>query len=318
MRWVRVLADDDVPLREGGRGARAYGEAVSVYLAFAVDRISNTLCTIARWTPSRDQTVTAFARQAIPMTWDYPDVNPFAGAAGDLTVAILSMQKALERFNTVKAGMAIQQDATLLQVRSMILSTDPPYYDNIGYADLSDYFYVWMRRNLRDIYPAIFSTVLVPKAPELIASQYRHGSKEKAKTFFESGMLDTFKNIRRFVRNDVPMTVYYAFKQQDAGFMTGGDPSEVSSTGWETMLASLIKADFSITGTWPMRTEGGNRMNAMGANTLASSIVLVCRPRPEDAPSTWRRRFLDALRVELLVALVAADDQGALGGSEKC
>ena len=186
-----LAAEDDRPLREGGRGARAYGEAVSVYLAFAVDRIANTLCTIARWTPGRDQTVTAFARQAIPMTWDYPDVNPFSGAAGDLAVAIGSMEKALRQCRVATPAHSNQEDATTLDSNAVFLSTDPPYYDNIGYADLSDFFYVWMRQNLRSVYPEVFSTVLVPKSQELIASRHRHGSQDEAKDFFESGMLDT-------------------------------------------------------------------------------------------------------------------------------
>ncbi|MCY3796830.1 MAG: hypothetical protein OXG84_03410 [Chloroflexi bacterium] len=159
---------------------------------------------------------------------------------------------------------------------------------------------------MRDIYPDIFSTMLVPKAAELIASSHRHGDKDEAKDFFEDGMLETFTNVRRFVRGDLPLTVYYAFKQQDAGFMGAGGQGlgrQVASTGWETMLSSLIEAGFSIMGTWPMRTEGKSRMNAMGANALASSIVLVCRPRPEDAPATSRRRFLDALRAELPAAI---------------
>ncbi len=298
-----LAADDDLPLREGGRGARAYGEAVSVYLAFAVDRISNTLCTISRWTPSRDQTVTAFARQALPMTWDYPDVNPFAGAAGDLNVALHSIEKALLRLESVTPAAAFQSDALRLKFAPICLSTDPPYYDNIGYADLSDFFYVWLRRNLRDVYPDVFATMLVPKATELIASTYRHGSKQAAKEHFESGMLDTFANIRSFVTHDFPQTVYYAFKQQDAGFLGNDTKTEVASSGWETMLTSMLAAGFSIVGTWPMRTEGGSRMNAMGTNALASSIILVCRPRPEDASATSRRRFLDALRAKLPAAI---------------
>ncbi len=209
------------------------------------------------------------------------------------------MEKALRQFKVATPAHISQEDATTLSFNAVILSTDPPYYDNIGYADLSDFFYIWMRQNLRNVYPEIFSTVLVPKSQELIASKHRHGSPDEAKDFFESGMLETFKNIRRFVRDDFPLTVYYAFKQQDAGFLTDGTTGEVASTGWETMLASLIKSGFSILGTWPVRTECRARMNAMGTNALASSIVLVCRPRPEDAPATSRRRFQDELRAKL-------------------
>jgi len=204
---------------------------------------------------------------------------------------------------------AIQADAGKLKPpEAVTLSTDPPYYDNIGYADLSDFFYVWLRRSLRDVYPELFSTMLVPKADELIASTHRHGGKNEAREFFESGMLDSFSSLRHFVTPDYPQTVYYAFKQQDAGFISASSErskkgKQVASTGWETMLTSLIAAGFSIVGTWPMRTEGSSRMNAQGANALASSIILVCRPRPEDAPATSRRRFLDALRAELPAAI---------------
>lgn len=194
--------------------------------------------------------------------------------------------------------------SALAPEQNIALSTDPPYYDNIGYADLSDFFYVWLRRNLRDVYPDIFSTMLVPKAAELIASSHRHGGKDQAKEFFEAGMLGAFRNFRRFVRRDLPITVYYAFKQQDAGFLQNDATEQLASTGWETMLTSMIMAGFTIVGTWPMRTERGVRMNAIGTNALASSIVLVCRPRPEEAPATSRRRFLDALRAELPAAIV--------------
>lgn len=197
----------------------------------------------------------------------------------------------------------MQIDARKLHQHPKTLSTDPPYYDNIGYADLSDYFYVWMRSNLREVFPEVFTTLAAPKDDELIASTYRHGSKEKAKTFFEDGLRDTFSILRNLVYDSYPLSVYYAFKQQDAGYMTGGADENVASTGWETMLTSLMETRFTIVGTWPVRTEGGHRINAKGTNSLASSIVLVCRPRPENAPPTSRRRFLDALRAELPPAI---------------
>ncbi len=299
------LPDDDIPLRDGGRGAFAYSEAVSVYLAFAVDKVANTLCTIAIWSTSRDQTATVFARQAIPMTWDYPDVNPFAGAAGDPIISIESISRVLKNLPANLPSSASQQDAVQINGNAITLSTDPPYYDNIGYADLSDFFYVWMRRNLRDIYPDIFGTMLVPKAEELIASRYRHNnSKPAASEYFESGMLETFINIRKFVTDEYPLTVYYAFKQQDASFIKDGTLHR-ASTSWETMLTSLIKAGFMICGTWPMRTERGGRMNAIKTNALASSIILVCRPRPHDASILSLGAFLQALRRELPPALKA-------------
>jgi len=184
---------------------------------------------------------------------------------------------------------------------------EDPYYDNIGYADLSDFFYVWLRRSLGRIYPDLFSTMLVPKAKELVATPYRFdGSKQKAQQFFEHGLGQAFAAVRTEACPDYPVTVYYAFKQAEA---EGDDDehedrgSDTASTGWETMLEGLLRSGFSITGTWPMRSEMSNRMVASGTNALASSIVLVCRPRPVDAPRTTRAAFLAALRRELPDAL---------------
>ncbi|MDJ1180774.1 DUF1156 domain-containing protein [Roseofilum sp. BLCC_M91] len=300
------LPDDDVPLNEVGTGARAYGEAIAVYLAFGVSRAANTLCTIARWTASRDQTVTAFARQAIPMTWDYPDVNPFSGAAGDLQVSLSSICEVLERNQINSNGQAIQHDAIAPHPNDTtpkLISTDPPYFDNIGYADLSDFFYVWLRRSLGSIYPNICSTLLVPKAQELVATPYRFGgSKQKAKEFFEEGLSKTFERLNKVVYSDYPLTVYYAFKQEETD-QKGQDDESVASTGWETMLEGLINKNFSIDGTWPMRSELSNRMVASGTNALASSIVLVCRPRPTDAAKITRRQLLTELKRQLPHAL---------------
>ncbi|MDE2777657.1 MAG: DUF1156 domain-containing protein, partial [Chloroflexota bacterium] len=294
------LADDDVPLREGGSGARAYGEAVSVYLAFAVDKGANIWSTITSWMSDRGAFRETFARQAIPMVWDYAEANPFSDSGGSFDLFLKRIVKTVEYLPGTHGAYAEQVDAqSIRELRKLLLSTDPPYYDNIGYADLSDFFYIWMRKSLREVHPNVFGTMLVPKSTELIASKHRHSNLEEAKEFFESGMLETFTNIRRFVLDHYPLTVYYAFKQQDAGFLKNGTSGDVASTGWETMLTSLIMAGFSILGTWPVRTEGSGRANAQGTNSLASSIILVCRPRPEGAPATSRRRFLDALRAEL-------------------
>jgi putative DNA methylase len=330
------LPNDDVPLAEGGTGARAYGEAISVYLAFGVSRAANTLCTVARWTASRDQTVTAFARQAIPMTWDYPDVNPFSGAAGDLQVSLSSICEVLEKSQINSDGRANQHDATAPHpddTTPKLISTDFPYYDNISYADLSDFFYAWLRRCLNSVYPDLFSTLLVPKDQELVATPYRFsGDKQKAKEFFEAGLSKAFNQIRGISHADYPLTVYYAFKQTEEDTSPQGQgedeedddtdkpiplsrtgrgargesPERMSgrvSTGWETMLEGLIRAGFTIDGTWPLRTELANRMIASGTNALASSIVLVCRPRPADAPKATRRQFLAELKRELPEAL---------------
>ncbi len=286
--------DGGSPLRDGGTGATAYVEAVGVYLAFAVDRMANTLCTIARWTPDRGQTVTAFARQAIPMTWDFPDVNPFAGAAGDYGVSVDGVIKGLSG-STEPQGFTTQDDATIQSVSiGKLVSTDPPYYDNVGYADLSDFFYVWLRRSLRSVFPDLFATLAVPKTDELVATPYRHGSKEKAEKFFLSGMTLAMQRLADQTHLAFPVTIFYAFKQSESRSDDG-----VASTGWETFLDAVIHAGFAVTGTWPMRTELGNRMVGMGTNALASSIVLVCRPRPVDAPVATRREFLDALKSEL-------------------
>ncbi|MCC6973769.1 MAG: DUF1156 domain-containing protein [Anaerolineae bacterium] len=307
------LPDDDVPLRDGGTGARAYAEAVSVYLAFAVDRLAEKCNSLSSWQNSADKIRGIFARQAIAMVWDYADVNPFSGSTGNFGDALVWISQVLEStkidfLSNYTINNVVQRDATNLDISGtwMVISTDPPYYDNIGYADLSDFFYVWMRRNLRDVFPHIFGTMLVPKEPELIASPYRHGGKEAANVHFETGLSATFIKVRRMVSGDYPLTVYYAFKQQDAEANDEDgeiDTVGVSSTGWETILSSLIDAGFSIDGTWPVRTERGGRTNEIGSNALASSIVLVCRPRAEDAPTISRRQFLEALRREMPAAL---------------
>ena len=292
-------ADDDVSLRDGGAGARAYGEAVSVYLAFAVDKSTDYYSSVARWHNSGEKISATFGRQVISMIWDYAEANPFSQSTGNWSAHINWIWKVLEFLPSGYIGLAEQEDAAQLARSAITLSTDPPYYDNIGYAHLSDYFYVWTRHMLRSIYPDIFGSMLTPKAQELIAEAARHPSKDDAKAFFERGMLGTFATIRRLVTKAYPLTVYYAFKQQDAGLLKDGASRNIASTGWETMLTSLIEAGFRIVGTWPMRTEGVSRLRAMSSNVLASSIVLVCRPRSEDAPATSRRRFLDALRAEL-------------------
>ena len=268
------LHDDGLSLRDGGTAATAYAEAVGVYLAFAVNRTANTLCTIARWTPGRTQTVTAFARQGIPMTWDFPDVNPFAGAAGDYSVSVEGVINGIAG-SVEPPGTATQADAATQVISAdKLVCTDPPYYDNVGYAALSDFFYVWLRRSLRPVYPDLFATLAVPKAEELIASPYRHGSKAKSESFFLDGMTQAMRRLAEQAHPSFPVTIYYAFKQSERKGKTG------TNTGWETFLAAVIESGFAISGTWPMRTELGNRMVGMRTNALASSIVLVCRRRP--------------------------------------
>ncbi|WP_420474277.1 DUF1156 domain-containing protein [Noviherbaspirillum sp. ST9] len=295
---VAGLPDDGKALEEGGAGGMAYADAIGVYLAMALDRTANTICTIARWTPDRGQTVTVFSRQAIPMTWDYPDVNPFAGAAGDFGVSVDGVIKGMTGA-TQPNGCVVQQDAaTQSTSQNKVVSTDPPYYDNIAYADLSDFFYVWLRRALKSVFPDLFATLAVPKAEELVATPYRHGSKEKAETFFLDGMTQAMHRLAEQAHPAFPVTIYYAFKQAESD----GDDG-TTNTGWDTFLAAVIEAGFAISGTWPMRTELSNRMIGSGTNALASSIVLVCRQRATNAATATRREFVAALKAELPQAL---------------
>ena len=293
------LPDDDRRLAAGGTGAPAYADAVATYLAFAVDKASDRNTSLCTWESGMDRMRNTFGRQAIPMVWDYAETNPFAGAGGDLRGTVESLCEVLDELVTGSAGQAKQLDATISAngIQSPLVSTDPPYYDNIGYADLSDFFYVWLRRSLAEVFPDLFSTVLTPKTAELVATPYRFGGdKAKAEVHFESGLGSAFRNIREAAHPDYPVTVYYAFKQAEDD---GDGPSALASTGWETMLEGLLHAGFTIDGTWPMRSELGNRMIASGTNALASSIVLVCRPRPTDAGITTRKDFVAALKREL-------------------
>jgi putative DNA methylase len=293
------LPDDSKPLRDGGTGAAAYADAVGVYLAFARDKVANWLTTISHWWGAQDKIRPTFTRQAVPMSWDYSEANPLAGAAGDLYVAALGIADAVSRLPAEAIGWSEQLDARqFTRANKVIVSTDPPYYDNIGYADLSDFFYVWLRRSLGPVFPDLFATLAVPKADELVATPYRHGSKEKAEAFFLDGMTQAMHRLAEQAHPAVPVTIYYAFKQSE----TEGDAG-TSSTGWETFLDAVIRAGFATSGTWPMRTENAGRMVGQKTNALASSIVLVCRPRAADAPTATRREFVTALKAELPVAL---------------
>ena len=301
------LPDDHIALSEGGTGARAYGEAVGVYLAFTVDKLADLCNSLNRWEPIAQCPRQLFARQAIPMVWDHAEGNPLGNSSGSWSILIRNLLKCFENgafdFPRDRSGTVKQFDAQSdCGLRDIMVSTDPPYYDNIGYADLSDFFYVWMRRSLKGTYPKLFRTMLVPKAEELVATPYRfEGSVEKARDFFEDGMLHTCQQIYQYAREDVPVTIYYAYKQSDTDEAENG--SQTASTGWETMLSAVIRAGFSITGTWPMNTECVSRSISQGTNALASSIVLVCRKRPADAPQVTRRSFIAELKRELRPAL---------------
>lgn len=300
----RVLADalaigmkKGERLENGGTSAEAYADAVATYLALGVSRTTDYSSNLCSWHNTGEKMRNVFGRQAIPMVWDYAEVNPFSSSSGNFRGQIEWVAKSLAHTPAVAPGEALQVSATTRDYRDLVISTDPPYYDNIGYSDLSDFFYVWLRRSLSTIQSKTVGTMLTPKAEELVANPYRHAGKNGAEKFFVEGFNSVFKRIRDTANTSVPLTVYYAYKQQDTKV------DGTSSTGWHTLLDGLIDSGWVITATWPMRTEGTTRLVASGTNALASSIVLACRPRPENAVSTTRRAFVAALKAELPDAL---------------
>jgi putative DNA methylase len=293
------MSTDDALLRDGGRGAVAYAEAVGVYAAFAVDKCSDYWSTICSWHNSGEKMRNTFGRQAIPMVWDYAEANPMCDSSGNWMAMVDWVWKALETTSATRAGAVLQADAQTQSISAnKVISTDPPYYDNIGYADLSDFFYVWLRRSLRPVFPEVFSTVTVPKAEELVATPARHGGSDQAEAFFLAGMTQAMQRLTEQAHPAFPVSIYYAFKQSERDSESG-----TASTGWETFLDAVIRAGFGTSGTWPMRTELGNRMRSTDSNALASSIVLVCRRRDLDAPTASRREFVGLLKSELPIAL---------------
>lgn len=295
--------DDLTPLEQDGRGAKAYAEAVSVYLAFAVDRSADYWSAVSSWHsgPKMEAIRNTFGRQAISMTWDFAEANPFSDSSGNWLNNADWCIKAIEGLpgTACTQGIALADNAATQAISAnKVVSTDPPYYDNIAYADLSDFFYVWLRKNLRGIFPALFATMAVPKSDELVATLYRHDTREAAESFFLTGMTQAMNNLAKLSHPAYPVSIYYAFKQSE----TKGDAG-TSSTGWDTFLQAVLNAGFSLTGTWPMRTEMGNRMVSSGTNALASSIVLVCRPRASDAATVSRREFIRELNSALPLAL---------------
>ena len=301
------MCNDHIPLEKHGGGAKAYGQAICVYLALCIDKMVDLSNALNRWEPNAQCPRQLFARQAIPMVWDYAESNLFSHSSGAWEVHIRNFLKSVggDAFNFTRSslGDAKQYDAQSdCGLRNIMISTDPPYYDNIGYADLSDFFYVWMRQNLKNTYPELFSTMLVPKKEELVATQYRfEGSVKKARDFFENGMSEACKRMFTYASDDFPVSIYYAYKQTEKD--GGSNELKVASTGWETMLTAIINAGFSITGTWPVKTECSSRSISQGANALESSIVLVCRKRSNDASQTTRRNLINVLRRELRPAL---------------
>lgn len=294
------MADDGLGIAEGGTSVTAYGDALAVYLGFAVDKIADRNSTVCAWASLREHARNTFGRQAIPMVWDFAESNPLSDSSGNFLGGVKSISEWLKSTHATSTGLSFIGDATTQSISfDKVISTDPPYYDNIGYADLSDFFYVWMRRSLRTIYPALFATMAVPKAEELVATPYRHGSKEKAEAFFLDGMTQAIHNMAEKGHPAFPVTIYYAFKQSET------KEGSTSNTGWETFLEAIIRAGFSIDGTWPMRTELGRRLIGAGTNALASSIVLVCKKRQPSAESISRRQFQRQLREQMPEALEA-------------
>ena len=293
------LSSDATPLRDGGTGAKAYAEACAVYLSFTISKLAAHHSSISTWDSGRQTIRNTFGRQAIPITWDFAEANPFSNSSGNwLGGGVEWVVKCLAEFIPVSPGCIEQRDARLVNYPSdTIVSTDPPYYDNIGYADLSDFFFTWMKPSLTPVYPDLFSVMATPKSEELVATPYRHGSRDAAEKFFLDGMSKAIKNMADNTSEAAPATIYYAFKQSEI------EQEGISSTGWATFLQAVIEAGYTVVGTWPMRTEMTNRMIALGTNALANSVVLVCRKRKTALGTITRAEFIRQLKTELPKAI---------------
>ena len=289
-----------IPLRDGGAGAKAYAEAVSVYLAFVLDKCADYWSAICTWHAPGEKMRNTFGRQAIPMTWDFAEANPFSASSGNFLAMVEWVWKAVAQTVPAAPGCTVQHDAQSVEYPDdAVISTDPPYYDNIAYADLSDFFLCWLKPALRPVWPDLFGFLATPKAAELVASHWRHGSRERAETFFLNGMTEAVANMAKHGSREFPATIYYAFKQSEIA------EEGVSSTGWAAFLQAVIGAGYAIVGTWPMRTEMANRMIAKGTNALANSVVLVCRKRPDSAETVTRADFIRALKRDLPPAIAS-------------
>ena len=288
------------PLAEGGTGAPAYADAVATYLGLGVSKISNICSTITSWMNDRGALRETFSRQAIPMVWDFAESNPFSHSGGGFDIILDKISKFTAATNdSCTQATVTQQNAAerKLYPDGAMVATDPPYFDNVPYADISDFFYVWLRRTLRNVWPNLFRRVLTPKDEELVAFAYRHSGKDAAEVFFMEGMAKALRNMHGGSADDLPITIYYAFKQSEVA------KEGLTSPGWATFLQGLSDAGCVIDGTWPVRTESAGRMRGQGSNALASSIVLVCRKRPADAAVLTRREFVAQLRATLPMAL---------------
>jgi putative DNA methylase len=294
------MPDDGCGLDDGGSGATAYADAIAVYLACAVSRMANYSSTLCVWSshPKDELAKQVFLRQALQMTWDFAETNPFSAAGGTLTVNLSYLKKAILGLPAYGKGVVYQSDAATQSISAnKLISTDPPYFDNVPYADLSDFFYVWLRRSLKPVFPNLFATVAVPKKEELVAFAYRHDGKAGAEAFFLDGMTRAIHRLAEQAHPAFPITIYYAFRQSETDTDEG-----TASSGWDTFLDAVIRAGFGVSGTWPMRTEYTGNLKTK-RNALASSIILVCRSRPADAPIATRRDFVNALKSELPIAL---------------
>lgn len=287
-----------------GRASEAYIRSLALYLSFVLDKCTDYWSSVCSWHCSRELIRNTFGRQALPITWDYAETNPFSDSTGNWTAMVDWVWKVVEKLPASSSGFAVQADAQTQTISSgKIISTDPPYYDNIMYADLSDFFYAWMRHSLQSQYPDLFGTLATPKTEELVASPHRFETKDLAAEFFLTGMQQAMHNLAETSHPAFPVTIYYAFKQAE----TKGE--DTASTGWETFLEAVIRSGFALTGTWPMRTELGNRMVGNDTNALASSIVLVCRRRDADAPSVSRREFIRELNRTLPDAILRMTEE---------
>jgi len=298
------MKDDDISLSEGGVGARAYAEAILIYLSFTIDRCADFNNSLTRWSSSNQKVMNLFGRQAIPMVWDFAEANILEKVVGGFQPAGHYIAKCIQTLSGKVPGFVSQNAAQNVKYpNNAVISTDPPYYDNIGYADLSDFFFSWMRPNLKDIYPDLFSVLATPKNEELVAAPNRHGGNHEAEEFFITGMTSTLNQMAQSSSSSIPATIYYAFKQSEI------EKEGLSSTGWATFLRAVVDSGYSITGTWPMRTEQTYRMRGMGSNALANSVVLVCRKKEKTALVITRAEFIRTLKRELPPAI--ADLQAA-------
>lgn len=297
------LPDDRLGVAEGGAGARAYSEAIVTYLAFAIDKLADLANSLSAWEPVAQCPRHLFGRQTIPMVWDFAEGNPFGTRSGSFEVVVSGIRRVLEGKGIPIAptgNIEIAQRDARSRVKDSsgaLVSTDPPYYDNVGYADLSDFFFVWLRHNLSSVWPDECATLLSPKSEELIADPGRHGGGAAASVYFESGMSDFMAELARAHLTNTPATIYYAYKATEI------QDGQTRSTGWSTFLQSVVDAGLMVTATWPLRTENKSRLRAMNSNALASSIVLVCRKRPTTASLASRGEFVSALNAELPLAV---------------